>query len=112
MCPPSTITGRVRIAWLIGFLVVDAMRRHPENRTAFESQGAANSKKIFQRQRHLIGPVGMQPMVTHADSQAGTHPVEKQRNGKSVPTEHEQRGYRAEVKKAKRDDVDPVCFLP
>jgi len=33
---------------LIGFLVVDSMRRNPENRPTFERQSTTNSKKILE----------------------------------------------------------------
>src|SRR5260370_35833276 len=80
--PPSAVTRRMRVAGLIGFLVVDSMCRNPENRSTLERQRAANGKKILKRQRHLIRPVSVQPMVAHADPEAGTHPVEEQSDGK------------------------------
>ena len=46
--PPGAIAGRMRIAGLIGFLMMDAMRGDPENGSAFERQRAADGEEIFQ----------------------------------------------------------------
>jgi hypothetical protein len=76
--PPTAIVRRVRIARQIGFLVVDAMRGHPENRAAFEGQRAADRKQVLQGQRHLVRAVGMQPVVAHADAQPRGEPQQEQ----------------------------------
>ena len=46
--------GGMRIAGLIGFLVVNSMCRNPEDRSTLERQRATNSKEILEGQRHLI----------------------------------------------------------
>jgi hypothetical protein len=35
----------------------------------------------------LVRPVSMQPVVSHADAQASTHPIEKERDAKCMPIE-------------------------
>ncbi len=87
--PPAAITGRVRIAGLIGFLVMDSMGRNPEDRSALERQRATNGKEILKSQRDLIRPMRVQPMVAHADAKASSHPVEKNGGRTSIPAEHE-----------------------
>src|SRR5438094_928064 len=54
-----------------------------------ETPPSANSKKILERQRHLIRPVSVQPMIAHADAETRTHPEEEQGDGQCLPTEHE-----------------------
>ena len=46
--PPGAIARRMRIAGLVGFLVMNAMRGHPENRPAFQGKGAADGEEVFQ----------------------------------------------------------------
>ena len=84
------------------------MRCNPENRPTFERQRAANSKEILESQRHLIRTVSVQPMVAHADAKAGTHPVEEESDNQCTPIEHEECGYRSNVKKAEGDAIGPV----
>ena len=92
--PPAAIARGVRIAGLIRFLVMHAMRRHPENRSALQRQRAADRKEIFQPQRHLVRPVRVQPVVAHADAETDRDLVKHGRYGKSAPTEHEEGGDR------------------
>src|SRR5579864_8161736 len=77
--PPGALIGRVRIAGQVGILVMNSMRGDPGNGSAFQGQRAADGEKILEAHRHLVGPVGVQAMVAHADSQAGGHPVEDNR---------------------------------
>ncbi|SPF54342.1 hypothetical protein SBA4_6330008 [Candidatus Sulfopaludibacter sp. SbA4] len=101
----------MRVAGKIGFLVVDTMGRHPENGPAFQRQRARYRKEILNCQRHLVGPVRMEPVVAHADAEAGAHPVEEQRDSQCVPTEHEQCRDGSEVEKAERDGIGPVALV-
>ena len=55
MGPPLAIDRRVRIAFLVGELVMNAMRRHPEDWATFESQGGADRQKVFDPLRSFIG---------------------------------------------------------
>lgn len=87
--PPAAITGRVRIARLVGFLVMDSMRRNPEDRSALERQRGTNGKEMLKSQRDSIRPMRVQPMIAHADAKASSHPVEKNGGRTSIPAEHE-----------------------
>src|ERR1700747_2141883 len=89
---------------------MDSMSRDPENRPTLERQRTAYSKKVFERQRHLIRTVSVQPMVAHADAKAGTHPVEEERDSQCIPVEHEECGYRSEVENSEGDAISPVYF--
>src|SRR4030095_12817679 len=42
--PPGAFARRVRVAFLVGLLMMDAMRRDPEDRTALERQRSAEGQ--------------------------------------------------------------------
>ena len=50
-------------------------------------------------------------MVAHADAKTGTHPVKENSDGKSAPTEHEQRHDSPGVEKPKSNTVGPIYLL-
>src|SRR5579863_1418608 len=98
----------MRVAGLIGLLMVHAMYRDPENRPAFKGERPADGEKVFQPQWALVPPVGMQPVVSHADSEARGDPIQEQRNQEIPPAEHKQRGEGADVKEAHGNSRWPV----
>jgi hypothetical protein len=49
-----------------------------------------------------------QAMEAHADAETARHPPEKDGHGESFPTEHEERGYRAEVEDDHEERGRPV----
>jgi hypothetical protein len=55
--------------------------------------------------------MGVQPMIAHADSQAGAHPVKNHRDREGSPVEHEQSGDRADMEQGKHRARYPVHFL-
>src|SRR5947209_20274463 len=63
MRPPGSVTWRMRVGRLVGFLMVNTMRGHPEDGSALQCEGAADSKAIFQPQRHLVGPVCVETVI-------------------------------------------------
>ena len=77
--PPAAVARAVRIAGLVGKLVMDAVSANPEDRPAFERERCANRGEIFKRLRALVSAVRMQPVIAHADSPAQSHPVERKR---------------------------------
>ena len=89
--PETAVVRGVRISVMVGILMVDAMRRHPEDRSAFERQRSADREEIIQPQRDFVGPVSVQPVVSQAYSKAYRDPVQGHRDRKRAPTEHEQR---------------------
>ena len=90
----------MRIAFLIGELMMDAVRRHPENRPAFERERRANGQEILHPLRRLISAMREQPVITHADAQAARNPPQEHRDEQSLPGEKEERRYRAHVKRS------------
>src|SRR5579863_501589 len=77
--PPLAVDGRMRIAFVVGILMMNAMRGYPENRSAFKSQSCARSEDIFHPLRSSVTAMGEQPMVAHTDAQASRNPPQKHR---------------------------------
>jgi hypothetical protein len=99
------------IAGLIGLLMMNAVRRYPEDGSAFKRQGAAYCENILKPQRQAIRPVGVQPMVAKADSEPGSKPVQKDRFKEDTPAEEEKCGDRANMKKAENNGRSPVNLV-
>ena len=66
---------------------MDAVRSHPENRTAFESQRGADGQEIFNPLRSFVAAMREQAMVAHADAPAAGHPPQQQRYEQRFPCE-------------------------
>src|SRR5689334_6519158 len=97
--PPLAIDGRMRITFLIGELMMNAMRRHPEYRSAFQRQSRASGQEILDPLRRLVAAMCKQSVVAHADAEAARNPPEKHRYEESFPTEEEECGDRPHMKK-------------
>ena len=69
------------------------------------------AKKYSSSQRHLVRAVRVQPVVSHADAEAGGHPVEENRGREQRPTEEEQGGDRSHVKERESNGRRPVRSL-
>ena len=87
--PEAAVARGVRIARLVGQLMMNAMRGHPEDRTAFQRQRGADGQNIFQPLGALVAAMGQQTVITHADAQAARNPVHNHANNQRLPTEHE-----------------------
>ena len=77
--PPRAFARRVRIAFAIRVLVMDAMRRDPEDRPAFERQRAAPREDVLDPLVGLVAPVGQQPVIAHADAEHAGDAVQDER---------------------------------
>jgi hypothetical protein len=89
----------MRIAFHISILVMNAVRRHPEKRSAFQRQRGAESDEILEPFICLEPAVRQQPVISDADPQTSSNPPEKQGDEKSLPGKHEKRDYSAYVKR-------------
>jgi len=74
--PPEALTCAVRVAGLVGILVVPAMLGYPMNGFAFE--GAKQGQRVFQGARAPERPMGEQAVITDANPEAATHSVEQE----------------------------------
>src|ERR1019366_2219308 len=80
--------------------MVDPVYRDPENRPAFKTQRAADSEKVLQPHWAFVAPVGVQPVITHADSEARSNPIKEDRDPETFPAEHEHRRDGAYMEKS------------
>src|SRR5438105_12736078 len=97
MRPQTAVARRVWVAFLVGVLVMDAMRRNPKYWPAFKSQRSAHCENVFHPLRSLIAAMRKQTVVAHADAEASGDPPENQRRQQRFPTEHEECSYRANM---------------
>jgi hypothetical protein len=88
----------MRIAFHVSILVMDAVRRYPEERAAFQRQRGAEGDEIFEPLVRLETAMREQPVVRNADAQAAGDPPQQQRDKKGLPGKHEKRCYGAYVK--------------
>jgi hypothetical protein len=101
----------VRIARLIGFLMVNAMCGNPEDRSAFKGQGTANGKEVFHPHGAFVAAMRVETMVANADPEADGHPVEDQCGEEDFPRKHEKGGDRAGMENDQRDSGNPVQLV-
>jgi hypothetical protein len=98
----------VRIAGLIGSLMMEAVGGCPKNRPPFKCKCAANRKEILKRPRHPVGTVRMQPMVAHADPHSSRNPMKEHGDGEIPPAKGEYGSNCSGVKKSESDSGPPA----
>jgi hypothetical protein len=96
--PEAAIAGRMRIAFHISILVMDAVRGHPEKRAAFQRQRSAESDEILEPFIGFETAMGQQTVIRYADPKAPGNPPQEDRDKKGLPGKHEKRRDRAYVK--------------
>src|SRR5262249_48781737 len=75
--PPLAIDRGVWIAFLIGILMMYAVRRHPENRPTLQRKRGAESQEIFHPLVGLVSAMRQQPVITHPDPEAAGYPPQR-----------------------------------
>src|SRR5579864_4749067 len=75
--PQPAIAGRMRIAFHVSILVMDAMRCYPEKRAAFQGQRGAEGNEIFEPLIGLESAVREQPVISNANPKAPGNPPQK-----------------------------------
>jgi hypothetical protein len=96
----------MRVAFLIGLLMMDAVRGDPEDGTAFKRQCSAEGEEVLDPFRGLVAAMGQEPVISHAyaehsagvvQNQCGEHrtrvDVEESRHGADVEPGHGNCGY-------------------
>jgi hypothetical protein len=74
MRPALSVARCVRITLLVCEPVVNAVRSHLEDGSAFEAQRAAEGQKIFHPLGSSVPVMCEQPMIAHPDAQAPRYP--------------------------------------
>src|ERR1019366_9205112 len=87
--PKAAIERGVRIARLVGELMMNAMRGPPEDRPPLQCQRGANGKNVFQPLRTLVSAMRQQPVIAHTDTEASRNPIHNRSDNQRLPTEHE-----------------------
>jgi hypothetical protein len=106
--PEAAVTRRMRVAVLVGVLVVHAVRRHPEDGAPLERERAAHREEVLECFRCLVAAVRMQPVIPEADTKADGHPVQDEGDEDIGPREEEERGNGAHMEQRHEDGRDPV----
>ena len=108
MRPERALTRRVRIAVLIRLLVMDAMRRDPEDRSPLERERAADREKVLDELGRPVAAVREQPVIRHSDAEHAACVVENQCGEHRAVVDIEERGYSSDMKAGHRDGRNPV----
>jgi hypothetical protein len=98
----------VGIAGLVGDLVMKPVCSHPEDGSAFESEGAAHHQEILKPPGALESAMGEQAMVAEADPKTAGQPVQEESGKECGPCKHEERGNRADVECDHERRGDPI----
>src|SRR5690348_3180646 len=98
----------MRITWLVGILMMNAMRCHPKYRSALKCQGCAERKEVFHPFWSLVASVCEQPVIAHANSEASGNPPQKRRKEECFPREEKQSRNCPDVKGNHERGGNPV----
>ena len=83
--PPFAVDRRMRVAFQIGILMMNAVRRHPENRPAFECQRRTPGQEVLHPLRRPVSAMRQQPVIAHADTEAARYPPQENGGKKCRP---------------------------
>ena len=106
--PPGAVAGSVRVAFVVGVLMMDAMGGDPEDGAAFEGHGAAGGDEVLQPAGNAVAAMGEQAVVGHADADVDGEEVHDGEGGEVLPGEAEEGGDGADVEEGHDDGGDPV----
>src|SRR5450756_1158827 len=108
--PEPADARRVRILWLVGVLMVQAVRGNPEHRTTLERERAADREEVVEQLERLESTVRVEPVVSHADTQPDGHPVQRHGDEEIGPAEGKQRGDSLNVEPDQNDAGQDAQF--
>ena len=106
--PVGAFARRVRIAFVIRMLMMNAMRGDPEDRSALERERAAHRQEVLDPLRRLVAAMRQQAVIAHADAERAGDPPQDDRHGDGAGVDEEERGHGADVERGHGDDRDPV----
>ena len=106
--PPGAVLRGVRVAFVVGVLMMDAVGGDPEDGSAFKRHGAAGGDEVLQPLGNAIAAMGEQAVVGHADADVDGEEIHDAEDGEVLPGEEEERGDGADVEEAHDDGGDPV----
>jgi hypothetical protein len=106
--PPGAVVRGVRVAFVVGVLMMDAMSGDPEDGTALEGEAATHGDEVLDPLGGSVAAVREQAMVGHADADVDGQEVHDEEDGKIRPGEEEEGGDGSDVEGAHGDGRDPV----
>ena len=106
--PPRSVVWGVRVAFVVGVLMVDAMSGYPEDGTAFEREAAAHGDEVLDPLGGSVAAVGEQAMIGHADADVDGQEVHDEEDSQVGPGEEEEGSDGSDVEGAHGDGRDPV----
>src|ERR1044071_7646159 len=109
--PPFTVDWRVGITFFVGKLMVNTMRRDPENRATLKCEGPADRQRVLDPFRRLVSTMRQQPVISHSDSQAAGDPPQYRDCNECFPTEKEKCGERADMERHHESGCYPIDLI-
>jgi hypothetical protein len=106
--PPFAVERGMRIAFLVGELMMNAVRGDPEDRAAFQSESGADREHIFEPFGSLIAAMSEQAVITDADTETAGDPEKENREEQGLPGEKENGSQGAEMKKDHERGCGPI----
>ena len=108
VCPPGAVVRGVRIAFVVGVLMMDAVGGDPEDGSALKRHGAAGGDEVLDPLGGAVAAMREQAVVGHADADVDGEEVDDGEGGDVLPGEEEEGGDGADVEGAHEDGGDPV----
>ncbi len=109
--PERALARAVRVAFMVGVLMVDAVRCHPEDRATLEGECAADRQEVLHPLRGLVAAVGQQAVIRHADPEAAGDKPHDHRGQHRAVIDEEECGDGTDVERRHRGDGDPVVAV-
>src|SRR5260370_2684164 len=111
VAPPEALGRVVRIAFLIGMLMMFAVQRHPLHRAALHGKRAGESKEVLQKLGTLKRAVCQQPVIADANSQAAANKMQQHGHGNGSPISLPENSHHAQMKCREKDDSEYVKLI-
>src|SRR3569623_2601978 len=89
--PPGAVLRSVRIAVVIGILMMDAVRGDPEDRSTLKGHGAAHGDEVLDPAGSFVAAVREQAVISHADADVDGEEVGDGGGGDVLTREEEER---------------------
>src|SRR5581483_5081887 len=106
--PPLAVNRRGGVAFVIGELMMNAVRGDPEDRSTFKRTRGAGGQEIFDPFRSFVAPMRQQAVVAHPDAEASGNPPQERCERKRLPTEEEQSCDSADMKQHHEAGSGPI----
>jgi len=106
--PPGTIVRSVRVAFLVGVLMMDAVSGDPEDGTALERETTAHSDEVLDPLGGLVAAMSQQAVIGHADADIDGEEVCDDESGEIFPGEEEESGDSSDVEESHGDGGNPI----